>query len=296
MMSRHIWLLPAAVLCVAAFGNPAFAAARIDVEAPRADGHMTPLAVYEAAPGGASCAPLAVISPGAGGTRDGYRYLAEIMTELEFRVIVMGHVESGPSALRADIRAGGFRPGLATLVGDPGAEQARLMDIGAALDWASAHCRSDFRVLLGHSMGSETVMMEAGARNEIGVPAPPALQDRFAAYVALSPEGPGLVFGENAWSNVKKPMLLLTGTGDRSLTGPPLTRQIPWRELSGIASHCQWLGVIAGASHMNFAGVGVEAARVDAQVKSMIGAFLAGVHAGACRYPAVERDVTLYAK
>ena len=45
------------------------------VQAPREDGAQTPLRVY--APRAAGCAPLALISPGAGGNEDGYKYLAE---------------------------------------------------------------------------------------------------------------------------------------------------------------------------------------------------------------------------
>ena len=45
------------------------------VQAPRADGAQTPLRVYS--PSANGCAPLALISPGAGGSEDGYKYLAK---------------------------------------------------------------------------------------------------------------------------------------------------------------------------------------------------------------------------
>ena len=197
------------------------------VDAPRADGHVTPLLVYPAAIAAAGCAPLAVISHGAGGSEDGYRYLAEALAQMGYTTVVMGHRESGLAALRSDMRQYGIVAGVRALVADPVAEADRLLDVGAALRWAEGRCKPPFRVLLGHSMGAETAMLEAGAKNKIGVAAPPAGQDRFDAYVALSPEGPGVVFPDDAWSGIHKPMLILTGTHDQSLKGGPEARQPP---------------------------------------------------------------------
>jgi hypothetical protein len=52
------------------------------------------------------------------------------------------------------------------LVADPVAERARLLDVDVTLVWAGAQCSPPFRVLPGHSMGAESVMLEAGARDE----------------------------------------------------------------------------------------------------------------------------------
>ena len=82
-------------------------------------------------------------------------------------------------------------------------------------------------------MGAETVMLEAGARNVIGVTSPPAGLDRSEAYVALSPEGPGMVYRDHTWERIHKPMFILIGTRDQALIGGPETRQIPWRDLLG---------------------------------------------------------------
>lgn len=267
---------------------------RADVK--RADGHLTPLLVYAADAPGASCAPVAVISHGAGGSENGYRYLALAMAQSGFTTIVMGHRESGLAALRSDIRQDGIKRGVSALVTDTNAETARLLDVGAALKWADAKCKAPFRVLLGHSMGSETVMLEAGAKNMIDVASPPAGQDRFDAYVALSPEGPGVVFPEHAWNGIRKPTLILTGTRDQSLKGGPQSRQIPWHELPGSKTKCQWMGVIDGATHMNFAGNGFGAERVDATVTRTVAAFLSGVRAQKCSLPEKTAGMTLQAK
>ena len=297
MTTRKLFIV--CVVCAAAITcllTPVLTA-QARVSAPRADGHSTPLLVYTAAASGPGCAPLAVISHGAGGSESGYRYLAEVMSEAGFRTIVMGHQESGLNALRSDIRAKGLRQGVTALVANPEAEKARLLDVGAALQWAAAQCKPSFRVLLGHSMGAETVMLEAGAKNMIGVASPPAGQDRFDAYVALSPEGPGVVFPEHAWSKIRKPILILTGTRDQSLKGGPQARQIPWHELPGSgAARCQWMGVLEDATHMNFAGNGFGAARVEQIVVKTTASFLNGVRGERCTRPLPVVGMTLQAK
>ncbi|MDR3742065.1 MAG: hypothetical protein P4L40_23850 [Terracidiphilus sp.] len=268
------------------------------VNVPRADGHTTPLLVYTAQGAHQGCAPIAVISHGAGGSEDGYQYLARAMAQLGYTAIVMGHRESGLQALRADMRADGMLAGVRALVADPNAETARLLDVGAALAWADKQCHAPYRVLLGHSMGSETVMLEAGARNMIGVLSPPADQDRFDAYVALSPEGPGVVFPDGAWHGIRKPILILTGTRDQSLKGGPNARQIPWRNLPGSPRHCQWIGVIDGATHMNFAGSGLGHDAVEPQVTQTVAEFLSGTThpTRSCAVPASTASMALQAK
>lgn len=262
-----------------------FAAAQQHIDVPRGDGRTTPLMIYAAQGAPRGCPPLALISHGAGGSEDGYKYLAHAMAQLGFTTVVMGHRESGLAALRADMRANGLFRGVAALVKDPHAEQARLLDVSAALAWADKQCHAPYRVLLGHSMGSETVMLEAGAHNMIDLASPPAGRDRFDAYVALSPEGPGVVFPDQAWIGITKPMLILTGTRDQSLKGGPKARQVPWNELPGDAGHCQWMGVIDGATHMNFAGSGLGRERVEPLVTATIAAFLAGAPHHACTLP-----------
>jgi len=286
--------IPLSTLALAALAAAAPVLSVERARAPRQDGQSTPLLVYNGMKAGAGCAPLAVISHGAGGSEEGYRYLATFLAQQGYTAVVMGHRESGMKALTNDMRNDGFMGGLKALVGDRGAEEARLLDVGAALEWANARCTPPFRVLLGHSMGAETVMLEAGAHNMVGVRYPPAGQNRFDAYVALSPEGPGVVFPEHAWQGIHKPVLVLTGTRDQSLKGGPEARQIPWRDLPGDAqSHCQWMGVIEGATHMNFAGNGMGAERVDGMVTDTIARFLGGVRGGACKLPPPQNGITL---
>ena len=258
------------------------------VQVPRADGATTPLRVYEPSAGG--CAPLALISPGAGGSEDGYKYLAEGMQADGWLAIVMGHKESGAAALRSDMReAGGIKKGLRELVDDPKAYNARLMDIAAALKWAAESCKAPYVALIGHSMGARTVMIEAGAKNNIGVKG----EDRFDAYVAMSPDGPDPVFPENAWSGIAKPILILTGTRDNSMqTGDYKSRTIPY---DSMPAGCKWLGVIDGATHLNFAGVGfsgITKRLALAETKT----FLDGLRGGKCASPITAQGISVQSK
>jgi hypothetical protein len=70
------------------------------------------------------------------------------------------------------MRTHGLIQGVTALVADPQAEQARLLDVDAALQWADSRRKPPFRALLRHSMGAETVMLEAGAKNILGITAP----------------------------------------------------------------------------------------------------------------------------
>ena len=254
----------------------------------RQDGATTPLRVYS--PSNDGCAPLALISPGAGGSENGYQYLAEGMQAAGWRAIVMGHKESGAAALRSDMReAGGIKKGLRELVNDPKAYEARLMDITAALKWASESCKAPYVALMGHSMGARTVMIEAGAKNKIGVKG----QDRFTAYVAMSPDGPDPVFPDDAWNGIAKPMLILTGTRDKSMqTGAYQSRTIPYDRMP---AGCKWMGVIDGATHMNFAGIGFSGA-TERLTLLETKAFLNSLRGGKCGAPVPATGITLQSK
>lgn len=290
MKTRFAWAL---VLLFAAV----LAGAQRPVSAPRPDGTVAPLMVYGNVRLADGCAPLAVISHGAGGSDRGYVYLAKGLADAGYLAIVMGHRDSGLEALRDDMRGAGIRGGLMRLVGDPKAYASRMQDIHAALNWASAQCHAPYKVLLGHSMGAETVMLEAGAKNRIGVTYPPAGQDRFDAYVALSSEGPGMVFPQDAWVGIRKPMFVLTGTRDQALEGGPANRKIPFAGLPADGSRgCHWLGVVDGATHMNFAGNGPGALEVDALITPLMVNFLQQSQAGHCSLPAAQAGIVMQAK
>ncbi|WP_143525847.1 alpha/beta hydrolase [Rhodanobacter sp. C05] len=266
-------ILPRLSACLALFILTGSLYAQQTVSVPRADGALTPLMVYDAT--SATCPPLLLISPGAGGDEKGMRYLGEAMSRDGWRTIVMGHRESGMASLRADVRqSGGIRRGVATMVSTPTDYRARLMDIDAALQWSQQRCRAPFKALLGHSMGARTVQIEAGALNKLGVHG----EGGFDAYVALSPAGPDEVFPVAAERNIQLPMLMITGTRDSGMDG-----DYHWRmqAFDALSARCSWLAVIDGSTHMNFAGAGVAGKTRTATI-ALTTTWLDGLRAGHC--------------
>jgi len=257
------------------------------VSTPRADGALTPLMVYDAQ--GASCPPLALVSPGAGGSEKGLAYIGDALSERGWRVIVMGHQESGMEALRSDMRRAGFHRGLQDLVADPNAYRGRFMDIDAALKWSEQRCHAPFKALIGHSMGARTVMLEAGAQNSLGV----HVKNLFDAYVAMSEPDADGVFPSGAARNITAPMLMLTGTRDETIDHQGY--QVRAKSFDELASKCAWLGVVDGATHMNFAGGGF-AKETETDVLALTASFLDALHAGHCVHPPTLSGVRITTK
>lgn len=263
-------LITAALLMTAGAAH-----ARQATSVTRADGAQTPLTVYQPAHA-SGCAPLALLSPGAGGDENDLRYLGEALSADGWLAIVIGHRESGMAALKRDIRdAHGIHDGVAELVSDADAYRARFMDIDAARRYAQARCRAPFTALLGHSMGARTVLMEAGARNKLGLHP----DGGFDAYVALSPAGPDAVFPPQAERDIRTPMLMMTGTRDSGLDGDYQWRTRAFDALP--ARGCNRLAVVDGATHMNFAGIGFARKTKEAVVPLATG-WLDGLRTHRC--------------
>jgi hypothetical protein len=137
-------------------------------------------------------------------------------------------------------------------------------------------------------MGSDTVMFEAGAHNQLGARG----ENRFDAYVALSPSGAGCMFTSDSWKDIRKPLFVLTGTRDKGLEGTWEWRTEPY---DGMPAGCKWLGVTDGATHMNFAGIGF-AGKTEKLTLSSIFAFLEDVRADHCTLPPAQSGITLKSK
>ncbi len=217
---------------------------------PRADGKTTPYREYIRSP--APCPPLAILSHGFGGTEKALALLANALADEGYRVIVMGHRESGPDQRRIVLQAENKRETLHRLASDPASFKARFLDLDAVWNAVTARCRPQFALMAGHSLGAQTVMMEAGA-----VPVFGALgQDRFDAYIALSPQGIGPLFSEGAWRSVSKPVLMITGTKDRRGKESYETRLLAFEGLPGGDKR---LAIISGGTHRTMGGRGAQA-------------------------------------
>jgi predicted dienelactone hydrolase len=252
----------------------------------RADKNNVAMQVYLA--NDKQCTATAIISHGAGGSENGYEYLAEFLRKNNWLVMVVGHKESGSGVLFPLIEKNGLLAALGQMITTPSAYQARFMDINAARTWANKRCSSPLTVLIGHSMGAATAMIEAGAKNKLGLTG----TDSFDAYVAMSPQGVGTIFVEDAWKSIKKPVLMLTGTKDNELNGKWETRKDAFASLP---VGCKWLGVIDGATHMNFAERGFSG-KTENLVMQTVLAFLNGVKAKNCVTPEPNKGINLQAK
>jgi alpha-beta hydrolase superfamily lysophospholipase len=218
-------------------------------------------------------------------------YLGEALSKDGWRTIVLGHRESGPQALRGDMRRAGLIRGLQDLVADPVAYRGRFMDIDAAIAWSEQRCHAPFKVLLGHSMGARTVMLEAGAQNKLGISA----RNRFDAYVAMSPPPPDEVFPPDAERTITAPMLLLTGTRDFTVDHQGFEERA--QAFNSLHSTCAWSGVIDGATHLNFADVGFGSkSRTTSATVTLGTSFLDALRDGHCGRPPVVAGVTLTSK
>lgn len=214
----------------------------------RPDGRVFKIKTYTPE---ASSIGLVMITPGAGGSEDGYRYLANYFVAQGYWVVVMEHLESNLGSLRNYTKRQGLKQGLVEMVTHGPSYQGRMMEIQEVLRWLDGQVGGP-KILVGHSMGAATVMIEAGAANKVGCSG----QDRFDAYIALSPQGPGLIFPQGAWGGITKPMLLITGTEDHELDHTWESRLQSFDNMK--AGTYKWLGVIEGATHMNLAGVGLS--------------------------------------
>jgi pimeloyl-ACP methyl ester carboxylesterase len=239
---------------------------------PRSDGGQTPIRRHGPQGG---CGPTMIFSHGFGGDETGGAELASAMAAQGWRVIAMGHRESGRRQLRQAIFGGGPpREGIAAGARDPEAHRLRFLDLDAALAEARRRCRPSRLVLAGHSMGAMTTMLEAGATASFGRYG----ANRFDAYVAISPQGVGSGFTAGSWAGVTKPVLMITGTRDQALEGGPETRLSAF---AGLPPGRKRLAVIPGAGHLMLAATGKNG--VSRAVSALTLEFLADIEAGGLR-------------
>lgn len=236
---KHIFL--AAALCCTLH---VFSAHAAEAVLRRADGAKVPVHLYGDWSARA-CPPTVILSPGLGANDGGLKYIGNILERNNYRVLVMGHQESGRQALRKTI----LSRDKTVVVLDQKKYDARFMDIQAAFDFATRSCRPALLALGGHSMGAATTMLEAGARGAVQN----AALDRFDAYIALSPQGEGYMFQAGAWSGIRKPVLMVTGTEDSGFDGEYTVRLSAFE---GLPPGKKRLAVIEGASHLNLGGLG----------------------------------------
>jgi pimeloyl-ACP methyl ester carboxylesterase len=230
----------------------------------RADGQMVPVKTYAGSAG--PCGPTAIISHGLGGSEGGLAGLGRALQQRGWTAIVMGHAESGPSVIRQAVFSGGFRNDLVAAATDPARHAARFMDLDPVFASVTRTCRPSKLILIGHSMGAATTMLEAGAVATFGRFG----SDRFDTYVALSPQGVGVFWTATSWTGVRKPVLMITGTRDKGADGDYTTRLSAFQNMPAGPHR---LAIIDSANHMQMSG-GSDA--MGQKIATLIADFLAG--------------------
>ncbi|MBS2034186.1 hypothetical protein JST97_04315 [bacterium] len=222
-------------------------------------------------------------SVGFGGARTGYAYLGRAWSRLGFQVAVIEHVGSNAEILKGLQRPGMRNAELAQVVGEKVREPQELIDRPLDLAYARGLLCPDqvWAGLAGHSFGSYTAL--AGWN-----------QQNWAGLVLMSPQPPGDRHSQVELGKVHIPCMVLTGTLDSGMpTGVTYQQRIQTYE--ALAPGRKTLGVLQGADHMAFAGIGLGVAPYMETVAALTGEFWSALRRGeAPRWPSglpVQVDV-----
>lgn len=219
------------------------------------DGREVPLKIYLPAAGPA---PVILLSHGLGGTREVGAYLGTHWAGRGFLVVAMQHAGSDDSVWK-DIPAA--RRMQAMQAAASGATFLdRMRDVPATLDqlgtWSSEsghflHGRMDLGKvgMSGHSYGAVTTQAVCG--QVFGAAGARFADKRIDAGLALSPSPPQRGDARDAFGSIRMPMMLMTGTEDRSAIGrtTPAARREVWPALP---AGSKYELVLKGAEHMAF--------------------------------------------
>jgi pimeloyl-ACP methyl ester carboxylesterase len=257
------------------------AASALAQSLPRADGAQTPVKRYGPQAG---CGPAMIISHGFGGDENGNDHLATAVAVQGWRVIVMGHRESGRQQFRQAFMSGAPRDAILRGARDPDAHRARFADLDAAYAEMTRACRPSRLVLAGHSMGAMTTIFEAGATASFGRYG----SNRFDAYVVISPQGVGTGFTQGSWAGITKPVLMITGTQDQAAEGSPLTRLTAFE---GLPPGRKRLAIIPEATHFQLGANNGDS--VGRAVAALTSEFLSGLGSGPRLPPSTARGIDI---
>ena len=202
--------------------------------------------------------PLVLFSHGLGGTRAGGAVWGQAWAAAGFTVIHLQHPGSDFDALRSP---GGLRraaSGQQLLV--------RLQDVRFVLDEIALRRRSneppwsmvrpDAVGLAGHSFGAHTVLGMAGQAYP-GMAS--VVDDRLAAFVALSPAVPAAGDARRAFAGITRPILCITGTRDGDVIGNGTTPERRAAVYAALPDGHKAQLLLREADHLTFAGRAADA-------------------------------------
>jgi predicted dienelactone hydrolase len=198
--------------------------------------------------------PLIVYSHGLGGNRSGGDAWGQAWSAAGFMVLHVQHAGSD-SAL--------WRQGAAALRAAISAEQlhARAADIRFAIDEVTrlrqrgadgwGEVRLDAIGMAGHSFGARTAQALAGERFAVTTQ---WVEPRLRAFIALSPSSPPNMPPHQAFGEVTRPFLAITGSSDGDPFGAYGSGERRARIYQGLPAGQRALLWLDGADHSSFAG------------------------------------------
>lgn len=203
-------------------------------------------------------APVILLSHGLGGSREVGAYLGSHWAGRGFIVVAMQHVGSDDSVWKDLPLAQRFRA-----IKKAASKETfldRMDDVPATIDqlekWAidrksPLYLKMDLTKIgmAGHSYGAITTQGLCG--QVFGAMGPRFVDKRIDAGLPLSPSKPKLGSSEKAFSNIKIPMMLMTGTEDNSVIGgttPESRREV----FPALPAGSKYELVLKDAKHMAF--------------------------------------------
>lgn len=230
----------------------------VDIVSKTFDVRDRPLPVRVYLPDATEPAPVILFSHGLGGSCDNNPYLGNHWAKRGYIVVFIQHPGSDESVWKK--KKPGQRMGAMKQAASVENFMSRNKDIPVVIDALSAwnsdkthplHSRFDLKHIgmSGHSFGAVTTQSVAG-QSAVGGRVPFA-EPRLSAAVMMSPSPPALGDPAMAFSSIKIPCLLMTGTLDESPIGntQAADRLKVFPNLTGAPA---WQVVFDKATHMSF--------------------------------------------
>ena len=201
--------------------------------------------------------PIILFSHGLGGSRYNNAYLGRYWAENGYLGVFIQHPGSD-SEIWETSRP---RERLAALKSAANLEnsRARIQDVRSVIDqletWnqtnehpLSGRLDIEHIGMSGHSFGAVTTLRVAGLKPPFGQATP---DERISAFLAMSPQ-PGGNNPRVALRSVKKPILCMTGTDDRSVINRRLTPEMRQQVYESLPAGEKYQLVLQDANHMSF--------------------------------------------
>lgn len=205
--------------------------------------------------------PLIIFSPGYGGNREGYEYLAAGWRDAGYFVIVLTHMGSDNAAFAQIGLRGASDPGTAFQLQQQRTADIRFVassikNIEKQVPQAHGHIDKKRIGVAGHSMGAGSALLIAGATSSAPDGKTQSFRDdHVRAVIAMSPQGVGAEgFTDHSWDNMSDPIMTMSGTRDRGIGG-----QLPsWRTQAyqHMPAGNKYEVIVNGAEHLSFAVAG----------------------------------------